>query len=267
MLAVSRASGFRAARVGGAHVTRQQVRHNSGGLNSLWSWFKRKDASKKEAAAPVIKTKDLVKNIEQQSKAGWEAPAPAQQQQQKKDVESKDEQHQSLASDTAVDLEVIGLPLEHLPLGPEKLAEVGLGKFQLKQAEIKPEAALETLKAVSTAVVGGMDGALDTLEKRLELVKRFQKESGIRIPDLIISTVSTPQGVASYLDKSLNSNFNYWEPNAIYLDAKEFEGSNVTVVDAQQLRKQRQQAMDDLVAEAEQFVEQHDKETFKKALN
>lgn len=266
MLAVSRASGFRAARVGGAHVTRQQVRHNSGGLNSLWSWFKRKDASKKEAAAPVIKTKDLVKNIEQQSKTGWEAPATSQQQQQKT-VESKDEQPHSLASETAVDLEVIGLPLEHLPLGPEKLAEVGLGKFQLKQAEIKPEAALETLQAVSTAVVGGMEGALDTLEKRLELVKQFQKESGIRIPDLIISTVSTPQGVASYLEKSLNSNFNYWEPNAIYLDAKEFEGSNVTVVDAQQLRKQRQEAMDELLAEAEQFVEQHDKETFKKALN
>lgn len=264
MLAVSRASGFRAARVGATHVTRQQVRHNSGGLNSLWSWFKRKDASKKEPEAPVIKTKDLVKNIEQQSKAGWETTTPATEQ---KTSESKEEQPESLASKTAIDLEVIGLPLEQLPLSSEKLAEVGLGKFQLKQAEIKPEAALETLKTVSTAVAGGMEGALDTLEKRLELVKRFQKESGIRIPDLIISTVATPQGVAAYLEKSLNSNFNYWEPNAIYLDSKDFEGSNVTVVDAQQLRKQRQEAMDELVAEAEQFVEEHGKETFKKALN
>jgi hypothetical protein len=242
------------------HVTRQQVRHNSGGLNSLWSWFKRKDASKKEAAPPVIKTKDLVKNIEQQSKAGWESTAATEQK-----TESKEEP-KSFASETAVDLEVIGMPAEQLPLSSEKLAEIGLGKFQLKQAEIKPEAALEALKTVSAAVVGGMEGALDTLEKRLELVKQFQKESGIRIPDLIISTVATPQGVASYLEKSLTSNFNYWEPNAIYLDAKDFEGSNVTVVDAQQLRKQRQQAMDDLVSEAEQFVEQHDKETFKKAL-
>ncbi|KAG5359051.1 hypothetical protein CJU90_3785 [Yarrowia sp. C11] len=263
MLAVSRARGIRAAQTVGVYVTRTQVRHNSG-LNSLWSWFKRKDA-KKETSAPVIKTKDLVKNIEQQSKAGWEeAPVAAETKPVAKDA--KDEP-KSLASETAVDLEVIGLAEESLPLSAEKLAKIGLGQFQLKQSDVaKPEAALETLKAVSTAVVGGMEGALDTLEKRLELVKRFHKESGVRIPDLVISTVSTPQGVAAYLEKSLSSNFNYWEPNAIYLDAKDFEGSNVTVVDAQAARKQRQEAMDALVAEAELFVEQHDKESFKKAL-
>lgn len=252
MLAVR---GFRAART---PLIRVQVRHNSS-TNSLWSWFKRKD-TKKETAAPVIKTKDLVKQLEQESKTGWEeeveTSAPV------KDDKSEPE---SLASAGVVHLEVIGQPKEQVALSPEQLSQLGLTGYQLKEGECTPEEAAAALQTVASAVVGSMDGALDTLEKRLQLVKLFKQATGVRIPDLVISTVATPEGVASYLQKSLSSNFNYWEPNAIYLDAKDFEGSNVSVVDAQQVRKQRQQDMDELLSEAEKFVEQHDKEAFDKA--
>ncbi|KAG5356043.1 hypothetical protein CJU89_5764 [Yarrowia sp. B02] len=236
-------------------VVRAHVRYNSS-LNSLWSWFKRKD-QQKEAKTPVLKTKDLVKNIEQQSKQGWEAPAAEKQ---------AEDAPKSFASETAVDLEVIGLPEEQLPLSAEQLQQLGLGSFKLKQAEIEVQAALAKLAEVATAVVGSMDGSLDTLEKRLNLVKQFQESSGIRVPDLIISTVATPQGVASYVEKSLSSKFNYWEPNAIYLDSKDFEGSNVTVLDAREARKARQEAMDELLADAEKFVVEHDAQAFKQAL-
>lgn len=247
------------------------VRHNSG-LNSLWSWFKRKDAVKKETAAPVIKTKDLVKNIEQQSKQGWSTESQAASELAKSEkAESGQEELKTLASATAVELEVIGTPKEPRGLSNAQLTAVGLNKGWKNAAVVTTWQQAEPMLA---EIIGELSNnkadwksvPLTSLADRLAVSKKFALKSGMEIPDLVLSTVHSAEGLANYLKWAIERNFNYWEPNAIHLNQKDFEGLNVIVRDAFEERKHRKELMEDLVAKADAFVETHDTQAFKQAI-
>jgi hypothetical protein len=98
----------------------------------------------------------------------------------------------------------------------------------------------EALRNAYETVIGGKADAnigeisLLNLRTRFDFIKHVNKVLKVAIPDVEISKMSSIADVGQYYTKRvINREFNEWEPEAIYLKPEDFEGYNVTIVDAQ----------------------------------
>ncbi|CDK28613.1 unnamed protein product [Kuraishia capsulata CBS 1993] len=101
-----------------------------------------------------------------------------------------------------------------------------------KQDAEKSEIITKRVSELHAQYAGSSDGALSDLSKRFTFLKQVQLEFGVAISDIKLTQLNNLHLVEDFVVSNLlgpKSRFNERFPNAIYLDPKEFEGTNISV--------------------------------------
>lgn len=108
---------------------------------------------------------------------------------------------------------------------------------------------------------------LDDLQLRFDFSKAVIAELQVSIPDRVLSQLSTIGDIHDYyLDQVVGRIFNEKLPDAVYFNNEDFEGTNVTFVDADKEKKESKLRWKRLVQEAKEQQRQQQRELLDKAL-
>ncbi|ODQ66647.1 hypothetical protein NADFUDRAFT_50558 [Nadsonia fulvescens var. elongata DSM 6958] len=240
------------------HNTTQRRIHLSRTNRDLLTWFTGKKAFDPEDETKVVNTKKTDDYISEVEESGQK-------------TKTQDE-------NLAVDLEVIGEPAKVDTWRYE------MNGFKIKQWKNKPENRLalrnqvEAEAAVKASFKGitkkdqaaeiSLDYQLDDLLQRFNFVKSFTIQTGVTIPDHILSKVQTPRDLVRYLNSSvIGVNFDEKSPKAIFLDQKDWEGTNVTIIDTDKERKIKNDNWKELVRKAKELDSKVNQSKIEAALN
>ncbi|KAG7927175.1 hypothetical protein KL925_002546 [Ogataea polymorpha] len=205
-------------RARGLFISARQF-HNSVVRPSVLDYFK--FYKKKDAApeTPVKDTKEVIKEIETKTR----------------DPVTSNEvvilgKHNSEFSDEKVSKKALEGFVFNTWL-PEKSEFSNRNTGSLPYQEVVSELLTEIFKT-HVPSINASDLKLDDLALRFKLLKEVQIKFGTSIPDIKLSQLDSFDKIERYLLDKLDPKsqlFNEKLPDAVYLDPKEFEGTNITV--------------------------------------
>lgn len=184
-----------------------------------------------------------------------------------KDIEEREARNEKSKNLEPVELEVIGMPPEDVSWEEQR------NGFEVKGFPIKavnpqvtgPQVDAALYQAYAEVVLGQKpDGAVDSsipaewvnaeisdLSTRLEVLKHVMVSLNTAIPDSKLVELSTLGALQTYFStKVIGRQFNDKEPDAIYLNPADFEGTNITVLDAPLSKKATRAKWQKLVDDA-----------------
>lgn len=100
-------------------------------------------------------------------------------------------------------------------------------------------------EAVAKAFPEG-DASVVDISKRFAGIKDLTKHLKVAIPDSVFSSVRTVNDIKDHL-RSVSRKFDEKRPDAVYLDAKDFVGTNITISDPVVERRSRKQRYQELL--------------------
>lgn len=108
---------------------------------------------------------------------------------------------------------------------------------------------------------------LDDLQLRFDFSKAVIAELQVSIPDRVLSQMSTIGDIHNYyLDQVVGRIFDEKLPDAVHFNNEDFEGTNITFVDADKEKKESKLRWRRLVQEAKEQQRQQQRELLDKAL-
>lgn len=110
--------------------------------------------------------------------------------------------------------------------------------------------------------------SLADLNLRFKFVKEVSRILDIAIPDKVLSTSITIGGIKQYLhDNVVGVQFDEKNPEAIYLDPKNYQGLNISFYDKKAEISKQKQRFTEAYQQAKQAEIQRQREALEKALN
>lgn len=186
-----------------------------------------------------------------------------------KDIEEREARNEKSKNLEPVELEVIGMPPEDLSWEEQR------NGFEVKGFPIRavnpnvtgPQVDAALYRAYAEVVLGQkLDAAagegnsipaewvqaeITDLTVRLEVLKHVMLSLNTAIPDSKLVELSTLGALQTYFStKVIGRQFNDKEPDAIYLNPADFEGTNITVLDAPVSKKAARAKWQKLVDDA-----------------
>ncbi|ANB11360.1 hypothetical protein AWJ20_4166 [Sugiyamaella lignohabitans] len=232
----------------------QQHRQLSSSIprSNLFDFFRR--AGVKDESKPVpkqTKTKDVMKELES--------------------GESE------VVSDKRVKLRVLGAPPKDESWEQERNQfEVNAWPLKATAPELQETQVTEALQnaynkhftSSNDTSASYLDQSLDDLNLRFSYTKEVSRELSVIIPDAVLSKVQTIGDVYEYLTtKVAGRRYDENQPEAIYLDPKEFEGLNITIRDAISEKRNKKLRFKEALAGARNAEKARQEELLQKALN
>lgn len=104
------------------------------------------------------------------------------------------------------------------------------------------------------AAVGAHPIDYKDLNARFEAFKQISKSLGVAIPDRVLTTCDSPELLKAYL-QSVSREYDEKQPDAIYLDRKEFQGLNITIEPTPKERRAVIKKTKQLIREAQKAQE------------
>lgn len=133
----------------------------------------------------------------------------------------------------------------------------------------------EAVKRAYNSIVKGIpsggdigDTSLLDLKTRFAFTKYVNQVLKVAIPDAELNTITSVGDVENYYKrKVIDKEFNEWEPEAIYLKPEDFQGYNVTIIDAKAERKKLRERRNELLKAAKRSEAQRQRELLEKAFD
>lgn len=216
----------------------------------------------------------FLRSRKQQPGVAPAAPKPEKTSKVIEDIEGRAARNEVSEKLVPVELEVIGLPEEDRSWEEFVAANGGqfeVGAFPTGQvnAELTAEAVEAAVgKAYAEVVLGG-DSSADSLPAdwqaaevadlttRMRFLSHIQLALRTAIPDPQLALLASPAAVHAYFaTKVVGRRYNEKEPDAIYLDPKDFEGTNIRIVDAPLSKRQQEAKWQALVEDARKADEE-----------
>lgn len=140
-------------------------------------------------------------------------------------------------------------------------------KLTSQQVDEALKNAYDTVIGENTQVSLSERSLLD-LNTRFNFIKHVNKDLKVAMPDSEVNNVNVIGDVEKYYKKRvIDKEYNEWEPEAIYLKQEDFEGYNVTIIDAQADRAKRREKRASLLREAKKSEYDRQRELLDKAFD
>lgn len=149
---------------------------------------------------------------------------------------------------------------------PTKLNNSELSIEQVENALLKNYTEI-IQPTLNTSVEDWMKTELNDLKLRFDYTKAVISQLNVSIPDRVLSEMNQISDLYDYyVDNVVGKIVNEKLPDAIYFDPNEFEGTNITFVDADKEKKDSKQRWKNLVKQAKDKQRQRQRELLDKAL-
>lgn len=220
---------------------------------NLFDFFRKNKVIENEPKVPVKKTKEIMKELE--------------------NTDSK--------STERVNLRVLATPPDpEIEWNKKKNGfEVNPWPLKYNNARLTSQEVDSALKTAFQSTFNGSeaqaaDGAdlasysLSDLNLRFQFAKEVSRVLDIAIPDKVLSTSITIGKIKQYLDdKVVGVQFDEKNPEAIYLDPKNYQGLNITFYDKKADISKQKQRFTEAYQKARQAEVERQREVLEKALN
>lgn len=223
--------------------------HTSRATQDLFDFFRRKKISETTtpSANAVEKTKDVMKKLEEGGKTGAEAS--------EKDADIGKSRK----------LRILGAPVVEDAWQTEKV-KFAFRPWPLQQTN-KDRTSEDVTAAIANLSVADINASFSSIDEKFSFVKNIGKELRVSIPDPVVSRLNSVAEFQAYLcENVVDREFDERQPDAIYLDAKDFEGTNISIKDAITERYNKKQKFRDALRQAKREEKRTQDELIRQSL-